>query len=354
MRAYWSCVLPLSALFVAAPVAAQGGAALYELKFETTWSAATHPRDFPANAHFSSLIGGTHDAGVSFWQIGGIASAGIEAMAELGATGALTSEVNAAIAAGTADQVLNLGGLATSPSSRTVRFTVKARHSRLTLVTMVAPSPDWFLGVTSLDLLPNGQWLDQLVVPLHVYDAGTDSGPSYTSPDADTQPRDPIGPVTTLSGPFQGLPGPVGTYTLTRIASSRVYGCGVNPAGTIATSATPLIGQPTTLTIHDPTLSMAQPSVSAVLLAVAPDPAFPCGTALGGFGLGVPGTPGELLLAPPFFPVAGPIWNGVPAPFTLNVPPDATLRGVRVYVQPVLASVTRVAFTDAVMLVIGQ
>lgn len=39
-----------------APLAAQHGSARYELVFTSTWSAATHPVQFPGNAHFSPLV----------------------------------------------------------------------------------------------------------------------------------------------------------------------------------------------------------------------------------------------------------------------------------------------------------
>src|SRR5262245_10923006 len=58
--------------------------ASYTVTFTSTWSASSHPVDFPANAHFSGLIGATHDDRVRFWREGELASAGIQAMAELG------------------------------------------------------------------------------------------------------------------------------------------------------------------------------------------------------------------------------------------------------------------------------
>ena len=42
--------------------------AQYEVTFDASWSQDTHPQDPIDNAHFSGLIGGTHDASQSFWQ----------------------------------------------------------------------------------------------------------------------------------------------------------------------------------------------------------------------------------------------------------------------------------------------
>lgn len=78
---------------------------------------------------------------------------------------------------------------------------------------MIAPSPDWFIGVRNLDLAPGGVWTEELVVDLFAFDAGTDSGPSYTSPDQATVPADPIAAINGY--PFEtGVP--LGTLTFTK------------------------------------------------------------------------------------------------------------------------------------------
>jgi hypothetical protein len=70
----------------------------YRATFRATWSAATHPSDFPATAHFSPLVGGTHNGQVRLWTEGGIATDGIKDMAERGLTSTLSTEVSAASA----------------------------------------------------------------------------------------------------------------------------------------------------------------------------------------------------------------------------------------------------------------
>lgn len=187
--------------------------AQYTVKFDATWTAATHPVSYPAGAHFSGLIGGTHDTGVTFWEAGGLASPGIESMAEVGSKTLLTNEVNAAIGAGTAGELISGAALFTVPGSVQTSFTVSTDHPLATVVTMIAPSPDWFLGVNGLDLLAGGDWADQVVVDLLPWDAGTDSGTTYNSPDNDTNPQDPIALIMTLP---VGNGVPLGTFTFTR------------------------------------------------------------------------------------------------------------------------------------------
>ena len=91
-------------------------------------------------------------------------------------------------------------------------------HPLVTLVTMVAPSPDWFVGVSGLSLIVGGDWASELSVPLQAYDAGTDSGTSFLAPDEATQPRESIFRIP--GGPFLvgGTTPPLGTFTFRRIS----------------------------------------------------------------------------------------------------------------------------------------
>lgn len=194
------------------------GNAMYTVTFDATWSAETHPDQFPSVPHFSGLIGGTHNSQLSLWGPGLIASEGIRLMAELGSQNPLDSIVLAAIADSTAGFLLSGFGINLSPGSISLTFTISPDKPLVSLVSMIAPSPDWFVGVHDLNLLPGGQWLDSIVVQLYPYDAGTDSGPTYTSPNAVTTPRQPISQIT--SAPFLngGIVLPLGTFTFRRIA----------------------------------------------------------------------------------------------------------------------------------------
>ena len=52
--------------------------------------------------------------------------------------------------------------------------TLTTGHPRVTLLTMVASSPDWFVGVFRLSLRDSGgNWLVSHSVDLFPYDAGT-------------------------------------------------------------------------------------------------------------------------------------------------------------------------------------
>jgi hypothetical protein len=178
---------------------------------------STHPVDFPPDPHLSPLIGGTHSAAVQFWEPGGIASEGIEAMAERGNPGPLAAEVEAAIAAGTAQRVLLGEGIGSSPGSESLEFEIARDFPLVTLVSMLAPSPDWFVGVHGLDLFSEGDWANERTVTLFAYDAGTDSGSTYESKNSDTQPRVPIARLEGFPLEAGGSVAPVGTFTFTRV-----------------------------------------------------------------------------------------------------------------------------------------
>jgi hypothetical protein len=187
--------------------------ASYTVVFDATWSQTTHPTSFPAGPHLSGLIGGTHGPGVTFWEAGGLSSPGIRAMAEAGSKGPLGLEVEDAILAGTASRVLSGGGIGLSPGNIELTFEMKLAFPLVTLVSMIAPSPDWFVGVQGVSLLDDGTWVDSLVVDLRAYDAGTDSGVTYTSANVETVPPAPIVQIT--ESPFD-VTAAVGTFTFSK------------------------------------------------------------------------------------------------------------------------------------------
>jgi hypothetical protein len=212
------CTIATIACLLASP--AVGATADYTAEFVATWSGTTHPGAYPAGAHFSPLIGGVHNDVVSFWSPGGFSTLGIERMAELGATASLQAEVQTAIDAGNAAAIL-LGSAIDSPGSTHVTLQASTEFPLVTLVTMVAPSPDWFVGVHDLDLRDGTGWQNELSVDLYTYDAGTDNGVNFTSADIDALPKQPI---ALLGSPFAAGSPPLGTFHFKRLYEGRPLG----------------------------------------------------------------------------------------------------------------------------------
>lgn len=189
----------------------------YVVVFDALWSARTHPTDFPSNPHFSPMVGATHNDGIRFWSLGARASDGIKRMAEQGLTNPLDVDVRAAIGARAAQHLLLGGAIGVSPGQVSLEFDVTLDHPLVTLVSMIAPSPDWFVGVSALPLLQNGQWVDEVRVELLPHDAGTDNGITYSSPDQEASPREAIARIEGRPFSVAGVVAPVGMFTFKRL-----------------------------------------------------------------------------------------------------------------------------------------
>lgn len=190
------------------------GSADYEISFVGTWSAETHADGFPPGPHFSPLIGAVHDESFDMWTVGELASDGIESMAETGGTSALASEVMAAEPAAT---VVRGPGIGSSPGKATASFVAMAERPLLSITSMLAPSPDWFVGLDAVALCVEDTWIDFLQLQAILYDAGTDSGMTYTAPNDDTDPPESIRALQ--EAPFHDGSQfiPVGHFDITRL-----------------------------------------------------------------------------------------------------------------------------------------
>lgn len=191
--------------------------ATYMVTFTAFWSSQTHPTDFPSNAHFSPLIGMTHNSTVQLFEVGTLASAGIKNMAETGSKSPLDDEINSLINAGDAYDLFSDDGSFSSPgTSHEVQFKATKAYPYFSVVSMIAPSPDWFVGVKNINLIENGSWVDERIDTVGVYDAGTDSGASFASPNQATNPFQNISPIISSPLGANGVVAPMGIITIRR------------------------------------------------------------------------------------------------------------------------------------------
>lgn len=63
---------------------------------------------------------------------------------------------------------------------------------QLSFIVRIVPSPDWFVGVDSLNLCEGTKWKNNITTDLYPYDAGTDSGFTFSSPNFETIPQDKV------------------------------------------------------------------------------------------------------------------------------------------------------------------
>lgn len=189
----------------------------YLLTFKSTWSAQTHPLDFPSAPHFSGLVGAVHNEMVVLWKEGSISSDGVKDVAEKGSKTQFSNEVDPIIISGEAYVKMSGSGITVSPGTATLRFTAHRDLHFITVISMLAPSPDWFVGVSGMNLFENDDWIIEKTVDLYVYDAGTDSGKTYTAADQPTEPRAPIGKITDYAFSVSGKVTPVATFTFKRL-----------------------------------------------------------------------------------------------------------------------------------------
>ena len=198
------------------PAQAQGNAqsVTYRVTFtgKFTVDALARGVSVPSGAHFTTLIGAVHNDSVTFWSSGGTASAGIESMAEIGGTGTLRSEINVAMpnALAVISKSIASGGTATA----TVDITLTTGHPLVTLTSMIAPSPDWFVGVSGLSLRNSADdgWQSSLTVNLYPWDAGTENGTEFSLSNPDTSPQ---GTITSIKGTGKFSDEPIATLTFT-------------------------------------------------------------------------------------------------------------------------------------------
>lgn len=216
-------VLPLCAA-TAGPFATCRGQARYAVSFHNALSPAFFGDLIPADGLvFSPLTAVSHSNRVSLLTVRGFASPEIEAVAETGDNAGLLRLARSLRGNGTRSVVVADG--ATLPANTTtLRVAVDCRNPFVSAVAMIAPSPDWIVQVSNLNLYDSRRRAFKSFAAgfLIAYDAGTDSGRDFTDPsdpalDQPTVPPQNIAPlVEDETDRFEGRV--VGKYFIKRIA----------------------------------------------------------------------------------------------------------------------------------------
>ena len=170
--------------------------ATYEVAFCLNWNNKDFPIDYPSNAHFSKLIGWSHQSENDFFSLGTMASDGIKNMAELGDNSALINELNNKINDGKGLDCVIGENLNKGVGTISFNIDVDKENPSVTLATMLAPSPDWYVAVVDVNLFENESFVKEKTINGLVCDSGTDSGKTFKSSNEETTPKQPISLIT--------------------------------------------------------------------------------------------------------------------------------------------------------------
>jgi hypothetical protein len=146
------------------------GPVKYRVELTPLWTKASFPIEYPDTSlihkpHFSGLIGTAHRADFHLFTEGQMPSPGLERLSEEGKHDPLDAEIKAAVGTGAALALTESEPLKDFTQTATAEVSVDDTHPLVTLVAMIAPSPDWFLGCRirqpvdwkNLSTVPQGQ-----------------------------------------------------------------------------------------------------------------------------------------------------------------------------------------------------
>lgn len=143
--------------------------------------------------HTGNLLLIQHDSKYHLFKLGEKASEGVANSAMFGENDTLISELDPSYKI-QSHEVLK------TPNKHTFKIIEHSpKNKYLSFITMIAPSPDWFTAASSIDLSALGKKLEvgkHTVVPLFVYNAGTDAGNEFKTFPKNPQEPKPISIIT--------------------------------------------------------------------------------------------------------------------------------------------------------------
>lgn len=152
-----------------------------EARYTVTVSGKWSSPDFsvPAGAHFTTFVGMVHNSNAWLWKEGLNASPGTELLAEIGNGTILLTEIDSMITARNASSLLLFTAPATVAGNRMTSLYCNTNYQQVSFASMLGPTPDWFVGVSGINLYNNAQWIADTTVSLYAYDAGTEEGDMF-------------------------------------------------------------------------------------------------------------------------------------------------------------------------------
>lgn len=204
--------------------------ATYTVVFVPGWNPESHPDSYPIThakkGLLTPMIGATHDDDYRLFTEGRKPSPGLEMLSEMGKHNPLDDEIRTAISAGNVGSLIELSKGSAGPVHAPVSysFAVTEQFSNVSLVGMIAPSPDWFYGVSAVKLFNDGAWVPSIVVEAYAWDSGGDAGTTYLADDRDLESKQTTRPSDASYFAPNGNKAPVGYFIFKRIPSSATSG----------------------------------------------------------------------------------------------------------------------------------
>lgn len=225
----WSCLVVLS-FFISCGGDDDGGpdpdpmgpglpeaSASYTLDFTTNFTEENNPQDFPSNASFGTIVAITHAPEVSVFALGQAASEGMALYAESGDVEGLSSFISTSLGED-GDGLFSIvtSGVTGPQATTSTSVVVNLTRTRITFLARLNPSPDWFLGVSSFNVVDGETLIDMESIELRPLDAGVVLGDTYEANDGEENAA-----ISLYNGaPFgngNALTEPLGTLTIERV-----------------------------------------------------------------------------------------------------------------------------------------
>lgn len=159
------------------------------ITFEIKWGTPGNEEmiNYPDDPHTGNMCLVVHNNKYSMFKLGEFASKGVDESASYGTNDTLIKEIT------------NNGNYLTyytapilyTPGATQFDITVNDDYPYFSFMTMIAPSPNWFVGASNVDLIDIGNIMDYqnyMTIPIYAYDTGTDYGLEFK-----TLPKHPRG-----------------------------------------------------------------------------------------------------------------------------------------------------------------
>ncbi|XP_047523570.1 spondin-2-like [Pieris napi] len=166
--------------------------AVYKVSVKFLWSEESFPKDYPLyrpKAQWSALFGQSHNSSYSLYRVGEEAPLIVRNFVQYGILDALVKSGD--------DDPRIYDQFSIPPVGEGVgeaenMVFLDGAHTMISIICRLIPSPDWFIGVDSLDLCVDSSWVDQITLDLQPLDGGAASGLTFTAPRWKTSPPEPV------------------------------------------------------------------------------------------------------------------------------------------------------------------